>query len=304
MENDEEQVDGQLVARAILNGDPNAWDEFQEVFGDLISKMASDRARSTKLRAEFSPEDIVQGFVAERLLKQPEKMFGPVAKGQRPLTPRLLRSLANYCNSLQRRRKRLVQPKTDLESSPDERFVDEPALLPTEVVDQIRRRIREQQTANRNAFAESSRARIPQREILLLSERISFAGQIIESFCREDHSDQELHLVSEMVVVLYPLSDDESSTLIPMVNEPLSTVWQSLSVIFFAPPFLADGNAVADQIEVVRNTWDIWVRRARQRVIAHAGHLRSKEMFPHWPSRLTEVGKTVSNAEQGEPDSR
>jgi hypothetical protein len=139
---------------------------------------------------------------------------------------------------------------------------------------------------------------------LLLSERVAFAGQIIESFCREDHPDAELRRVSEMVVALYPLSEGEAAILIPMVNEPLSAVWQSLSVIFFAPPFQADGNAVADQIVVVRNTWDIWVRRARQRVIAHAGNLRSKELFPNWPSRLTEGGTAVSAVDQGETDPR
>ena len=71
MKSEQEQVEGQAVSRAILDGDARAWNQFQEAFGELIENAASGRAKSRKLRAEFSVEDVVHGFMADKLLDQP-----------------------------------------------------------------------------------------------------------------------------------------------------------------------------------------------------------------------------------------
>ena len=287
MDSNQEQTEGQRIAKAILASDANAWDDFQRVYGEVISRVASKRAKSIKLRSEFSAEDIVNGFMADKLLDRPERMFGPVANGQRPLTPRLLRSLVNYCNSLQRRLKNTVHSEASLELHSDERIDDDPDYHPHEVV---KNRIDTQQRVIREAFAVASRIRVPQREILLLSERIFVAEQIAVIYCNESLSSSELEKAKQLVSTLYPWSDDESATPIPMVNDPLSIVWEAISQIVFTHPFGADGTVIADRIIVPRNTWDIWVHRARQRVIASAGISKAKKLFPNWPQSLFELG--------------
>ncbi len=299
MDNNREQIEGQAVAKAILAGDANAWKDFQLLFGDAIARIASKRAKSPKLRSEFSGDDIVNGFMAEKLLDRPERMFGPAAKGQRPLAPRLLSSLGKYCNSLQRRRRRTVHSEMSLDLHPDERGDDNPDYNPQEAATLTKKRIEDQQRIIREAFSGPSRIRVPQREILLLSERILFAEQVAASYCRENQSSSERDAANQLVCTLYSWSDDESATLIPMINHPLSTIWHSISHDIFNPPFGVDSYMVADRIQVLRNTWDIWVRRARQRVIASAGVQKPKELFPHWPRRLFETKLAKTDADKG-----
>ena len=286
MDQDKEVTEGQTIAKAILDGEANAWELFQLCFGDAISRIASKRAKSFSLQAEFSAEDIIHGFIAEKLLMQPEKIFGPVASGDRPLTPRLLRSLVNYCNSLNRRRKSTVHSDKSLEKHRDKQSNEDPDYYPHETAVLIKKRVEDQQKLIREAFAVSSRIRVPQREILLLSERILFAEQFVLGYCNEHQSSIEWDAAKVSVATLYAWTDKEAATLIPMANDALSTIWETISRSLFTPPFGADGFAIAEIIQVPRNTWDIWVRRARQRLILHAGVQKSKGLFPNWPQRL------------------
>lgn len=300
MKENQEETEGQSIARSILAGEANAWNEFQLSFGQKISEFAVKRSKSVGLRSEYSAEDIINGFMVEQLLKQPEKMFGPVAKGQRPLTPRLLRSLTNFCNSLQRRRKGTVHIDMSREADLVDQANIDPDFYPHEVALLTKKRIDEQQRTIRETFSVPSRIRVPQREILLLSERVWFAEQIALSHCNEYHSTHEQDASKALVLRLYPWSKDESVTLIPMANETLSAIWEVLSPILFSPPFGVDGSEIAERIQVPRNTWDIWVRRARQRVIAFASVQKAKDLFPAWPQRLFEFDPEAIISKRGE----
>lgn len=290
MDKDKEVTEGQAIAKAILNGEANAWERFQLCFDDAISGFASKRAKSFSLQAEFSSEDIVNGFMTEKLLSQPEKMFGPVADGLRPLTPRLLRSLINYCNSLGRRRKRLVHSDTSIKMQVDEKSYRDPDYYPHETAELMKGRIETQLRLIRETFTLSSRIQNPQLEILLLSERIQFAEQSALAYCHEHQTSVEWNAARVLVATLHAWTDKEAATLIPEANIPLSIVWETISRVLFAPPFGTNGFAIAEIIQVPRNTWDMWVRRARQRLIAYAGVQKSKGLFPYWPEKLFESG--------------
>jgi len=72
---------------------------------------AGTHARYSRLRREFSagPNEVVQEFLVCKLFpaERARSLLGPVARGERPLRPRLLASLENHCIDLDRKGRRL-----------------------------------------------------------------------------------------------------------------------------------------------------------------------------------------------------
>jgi len=286
MKSDQEQNKGQTIARAILAGEVDAWKNFLADCEPAMHRLALKRSMSEKLSAEVSSDDIVNGFFTSQLLKSPERMFGPVADGLRPLMPRLLGSLHKYCNSLQRRRKRFVQWPESLDLPVDAKSHLETELLAADATETLVTALKEQQIAIREAFSRPSRRIRPLREILLLSERTLFATQIAESYCTEYQSTTEVEKSRQFVVRHYPWNDEEAATLIPTVQNSLASVWLAIENHVFERPFGADASAIADRLGIPRYLWDKWLQRARECVVGHIGDSKSRELFPNWPKTL------------------
>ena len=285
MQNKQEQVQGQTIAIAILAGKKSAWDEFHSLYGGMLLNFASRIADSCDLQSEFSAEDVVNDFLAEKVLNCPEKMFGKIARGEGCLKPRLLTSLRNYGRDLHRRSGG-VQSNTESQLIADTKTSQVTGDGLEEVTRQTRSLIDDQQQAIRSSFPTSSRIRGAPREILLLSERVLMAEKVAECFCRENASEDEKKQHLQMLVDFFPWENSEATTLIPERNEPLLNVWQYLAPQLFDPPFGVDGAIISTFLKMPRNTWYQWVKRARNRVIKHVGVSRCQELFPYWPKRL------------------
>lgn len=299
MNQTDDQVEGQSIARAILANAESAWDRFEAQYREMIVDAAEKRARSSKLRSEFDCDDIVQGFYSNQLLDRPVRMFGPVAEGQRPLTPRLLDSLKNYCNSLHRRRKRFEGLSTHQGDTIEDTGYISSKLDSEDASADLKFRFSEQLSVIRSTFAAPSRAVVPQREVLLLSERLILAETFATSHCRNDASADELAKVQDAVIALHPWSSEEASTSIPEVNEPLLIVWGLLVPEVFTVPFGADGYSIAECLRIHRNTWDKWVQRARECVVKFAGARKTEALFPYWPTRLFQTESSRSQPTEG-----
>ncbi len=299
MDQVDEQIEGQSIARAILASGEGAWARFDVQYREMIVDVSGKRARSSKLRSEFDCDDIVQGFYLSQLLDRPVRIFGPVAEGRRPLTPRLLDSLKNYCNSLHRRRKRFEGSSTPQADAIEDTGNISSKLDSEEAAADLTLRFSKQLSVIRLTFAVPSRAVVPQREVLLLSERLILAESFATSHCRNDASADELAKVQEAVIALHPWSSEEASTSIPEVNEPLSIVWELLVPEIFSVPFGADGYSIAECLRIPRNTWDKWVQRARERVVRFAGAGKAEALFPYWPARLFQTEPNRSQRPKG-----
>lgn len=293
MDRSQEENEGQAVAIAILAGDSNAWDDFQSRYGDALRRVAIRHSRSTSLQSVFSTEDIINGFLTAKLLARPEEMLAPISRGEGSLKPRLLASLENYCKDLHRRKKAL-QAELTPEIWADRKTMDNPEIFQHEIPEQIRKRIAEQQRAIRSTFQRKSRARVPQREVLLLQERIWIAEQFAASHCKDSDTMLEKDVFAREFASLYPWTDSEAVVPIPERSEPLSKVWQAITPALINPPFRAEALIVAEYLQIPRNTWTKWVGRARKRVVEHVGDHLGKELFPNWPDGLFLATKPIS----------
>src|SRR5262249_51399517 len=98
-----EPLEGQEIARDILDGVPGAWDRFHEAYGErLLARAIKLLAACPPLRQRHQAADLVQDFLIVKVLRRPQVMFQPVADGLQPLWPRLCRSLVNHANTLLR----------------------------------------------------------------------------------------------------------------------------------------------------------------------------------------------------------
>src|SRR5581483_2347482 len=102
-----EAVEGQILARAILDaldqGQPPDWNPFDRAYREPLLHQAAVRLPRLVLPGQ-TPEDVLHGFLCRQVYprKQACRMLGPTARGERPLRPRLLTSIANFCIDLAR----------------------------------------------------------------------------------------------------------------------------------------------------------------------------------------------------------
>ena len=293
MDNDQEKSEGRTIAKAILIGDVNAWGDFLFRYGSTLARVAEKHSRSASLQSFFSTEDIVNGFLTDKLVARPEVMLAPISRGEGSLKPRLLSSLKNYCKSLHRRKKS-VQAESTLDATVDKKTLNFPDIFQYEIPEQIQKQIAKQQAAIRSTFQEKSRVQVPQREVLLLQERIWLSEQFAAAYCKDSDTMLEKGLFAKQLSSLYPWTDSEASVPVPEKNEPLSKLWQALTSVLLEPPFRADAATVSEHLEIPPNTWTKWVGRARKRVIEHVGGDLGKKLFPNWPKRLFSANGSIA----------
>ncbi len=280
-----EAVEGQNIAIAILEGNADSgWDAFRKRYEtQLIRRAAGLLMRAPTLRSFGQAEDLVQGFLVDQIISRPDMMLGPAARGEKPLWPRLSRSLGNYC--IQTLRPLARHPTVVSEDA----IEAEAAADVGEVGDRdatwaiIERRVHERQAAIRHAFAEQASGMVPLLHLLLLSERLFLAHLIETSFAEADPPPSLEIPIPELVNRIAPWSDREQGQILPPRDIPLGEIWNTLT----RPTLRTDGDAIAQVLGVRRNTWDQRIHRARLRVLNHLGLEDCRGLFPHWPERLT-----------------
>ena len=96
-----DMVEGQDIALAILEGARDSgWEAFRERYETRLIRQAEGRSEAeSDVRSSCQAEDLVQGFLADRIMGRPRQMFGRSARGERPLWPRLSRSLRELLHS-------------------------------------------------------------------------------------------------------------------------------------------------------------------------------------------------------------
>ena len=287
-----EAVEGQNLAIAILQGDPNAaWEAFRKRYeSQLIRRAEGLLMRAPTLRAFGQAEDLVQGFLVDQVISRPDVMLGPAARGEKPLWPRLSRSLGNYCiqtlRPLARHPEVVSEDAIEVEAAADVGDVRDR----DEMWASIKRRVQERQAAIRDAFAEQESGMVPPLHLLLLSERL-FLAQLIETTFGEADPSPSLEIpVPELVNRIAPWSDQERGQIMPPRDIPLGEIWNTLT----RPTLRTDGDAIAQVLGVRRNTWDQRIHRARLRVLNHVGLEDCRRLFPHWPERL--AGKAARSS--------
>ena len=155
-----ETVEGQDVALLILGGEPApGWEAFRERYESQLIRQADGLLRRMPtLRSFDQAEDLVQGFLVERVMGRPEVMLGSTARGERPLWPRLSRSFSNYCMQLLRR---LVRHPRLVSDDAIEAHAITYSVEPgehDETWTSIVQRVRERQEAIRKALGEQERS--------------------------------------------------------------------------------------------------------------------------------------------------
>ena len=68
MDRSEEEIEGQAIAKAILAGNANAWNDLQSRYGGVLRRVAIRYSSSTALQSIFSTEDIINGFLTDRVI--------------------------------------------------------------------------------------------------------------------------------------------------------------------------------------------------------------------------------------------
>jgi DNA-directed RNA polymerase specialized sigma24 family protein len=291
-----ETVEGQDIALAILEGEADpGWEAFRRRYeAQLIRRAEGILRRTPTLRSFGQAEDLVQEFLVEQVISHPQAMLGPVARGEKPLWPRLSRSLGNYCiqslRHLARHPQLVHQDAIEVEDAADAGDVEDR----TETRIRIDRRVDGRQDAIRRAFTDQGPGGVPLVHLLLLSERLLLAQLIETTFSETDSRPSPEVPIPELVGQVAPWSEEEQTHRLPPKEISLGNVWDSLT----RPMLRTDGDAIAQVLGVRRNTWDQWIHRARLRVLSHLGLEDCRRLFPHWPERLT--GKTARpSGEQG-----
>ncbi len=289
-------VEGQDIALAVLG---EAWDSGLQALRDryesLLIRQAERLLRDKPtLRSSGQAEDLVQGFLADRVISRPREMLGPTARGERPLWPRLSLSFRHYCiqilRGLRRQPKLISQDEIEAVQAADVGEVEEPGKVRAT----INRRIQERQDAIRQVFRAQAPGSVPLGHLLLLSERL-YLAQLLKMALEDADPRYSEVPIAEQLSRIAPWSEEEQSQALPPQSIPLGVIWRSLT----SPTLRPDGNSIAQVLGTRRNTWDRWMYRARSRVKSSLGSETCRRLFPHWPERLTAEVSGPSGQEGG-----
>jgi hypothetical protein len=165
---------------------------------------------------------------------------------------------------------------------------------PGEVWVSITRRIQERQDTIRQVFRAQAPGSLPLGHLLLLSERL-YLAQLMKTTLGEDSPRYSGVPMAEHLSRVAPWSEEEQSQALPPQSIPLGVIWRSLT----SPTLRTDGNSIAQVLGTRRNTWDRWMSRARSRVKSSLGSETCRQLFPHWPERLTAEAHGPSGQQGG-----
>jgi DNA-directed RNA polymerase specialized sigma24 family protein len=281
-----EVVEGQAVARLVLDaldrGETPDWNAVQLPYGEPLLRQAAARIRRRDLGRHFSAEDLLNDFLACRVYppRRARALFGPSARGERPLRPRLLTSLANHCADMARAAgagRAWGECEDRLANSAAPATPTLPAF--EEVAELLRRRM----AAIRKACPLRRRPHgAAYREALLLRLRLDLAGGF---------DGVELHASTDGRTVVLDLALLEELTAwtaeegaMPLVEggAPLDQLWRQVRAVV-----VADRNRqvtvdqLAQLIPTSRDGWNQWVSRGRRRLKSLLGS-EYGELFALW----------------------
>jgi hypothetical protein len=144
-------------------------------------------------------------------------------------------------------------------------------------------RVAQQIEAMRVALQDGSAGQVPYLHVLLLSERLTLSELVGRTL---GETLPEAGAVTDLVERLSPWSPCEREQPLRYNNALLGAVWEALRDQVSRPPYRADANDIASQLNCTRDDWYQWCARARRRVIACIGAERCQALFPLWPDRL------------------
>lgn len=286
-----ETVEGQELAQQIL-ADPggSAWTEFHFRYEPiLLARARSLWSANAFLRADGTPEDLVQQFLAEQVIP-PERqpiMFGPSALGRRHLRPWMLACLKNFSVS---RTRRLAVRSQLLPARGGDDLIDAGTSGPPAAEEygtareRVERHVAAQLAAIREAFARRQETPTPFLHLLLLRERLDLLVPIAASVAGADRCWPEGWTPDGEAEQLAPWTRKEESRPLPTRLRLLGDVWSVLAKDRSPYRLPVEAVEIADALGVSTNHWFVWCRRARRTVRDHHGPDATRVLFPHWPN--------------------
>jgi hypothetical protein len=276
MSDQTEVVEGQALARAVLEAldqerTPD-WDALDRAYREPLLRVAAARLRRLGLHRHSTPEDVLHGFLAQRVYppRRAREMFAPSAGGARPLRSRLMASLGNYCTDLTRspaaRRER---------GAPDDLLAHTPARPddPLPAYEEVERLLGRQMRAIREGCPPRRRQHgAPYREALLLRLRLDWAGAFDGVELRSEAAGRPVSLTLALLEELTVWTDDERGAPLVEGGITLGQLWQQAREVVRASP----GRPVSVErlvplIPVSPDVWNQWISRGRRRVQSGLG---------------------------------
>jgi hypothetical protein len=195
-------------------------------------------------------------------------MFGPTARGERPLRSRLHTSIGNYCVDLVRGMRR-ERPHQDSSTA----LANAPApedRLPT--YQQIQSTLGRQMAAVRQACPLRQRPDgAAYREALLLRLRLDWAGAF-DGTILPSETGGEKWLTLELLETVMVWTEEERAMPLVEIGPPLEQLWQQVRTLLLAAPRRElTWRQFVPLIPTIRVTWNQWISRGRRNLSDHLG---------------------------------
>ena len=168
-------------------------------------------------------------------------MFGAVSRGDKPLWPRLSRSLQNFCNSLARAGSPLdtsltsliesgFHPSDDRGSGDDDSRERTEAKARTDIHDALHETQSHLDSIRRALPADTNPSRVPYLHLVLLKARLALLSKIGREHLLEDGISLPADLSPKMEAEgLYMWKDPENRQPLPNKNRQLLELWEELA---------------------------------------------------------------------------
>lgn len=277
------------------------WNRFWQTYGGRLDRASDkpygllDEARRF-LQGNDGAEDLVQQFLLKKVMPNPDRVFGAVSRGEKPLWPLLRRSLINFAMSAGRRKQwrllsleNLLQMTGDEPCAPREPEPHDPKdeVPPEEVLAQRLECIRA-------AFRGPSDLLYH----LLLKEQLVLLERIGQHHCQEGGvlppntlPADTVRMLIEMVEHLscwrvWPELEQRAGPL----DRSLAEIWSELTKGVRPPRFEVPSNVVEVVLGLNARTWNTYVWRARRLVVWRHRVETVKPLFPYWPPGVFSQG--------------
>ena len=260
--------EGQQIALSILAAEPGAWDRFYSTYDASLRRRAEGLRRSLpSLRNRYEASDLTQDFLQKKVLPPSkwDRMFRPVAAGEKPLWPLLAASLRNHCLALNRR---LANRGREGTLPPDPVDPTPPTPSPQGFASRVLCFLQ----AIRQALSSPPPGTVAFGHLLLLSVRLELFPLVAGMLRCDDGTMPEGDPVPLAVEQLSPWTPaEEQQQLLP--DSPLTLVqtWQGAVALAQVPFFKVSNAQLAGILGIPVNTLNQYRKRARLKMLAFHG---------------------------------
>jgi DNA-directed RNA polymerase specialized sigma24 family protein len=285
-----EDVEGQAIARAVLDAldrdQAPDWEALDRAYHGQLLSQARACVRRRGLQGQLTEEDLLHDFLVKRVYppKRARQMFGPTARGDRPLCPRLLASLGNHCVDLARTLGRRPDRGGQPEAAANQAAPEEAPLPPFEdLVDLLHR----QNAAVRAACGLRRRPHgAAYREALLVRLRLDWAGAFDGVELQSQETGRPVLLTLPLLEELTSWTDQERAVLLVEGGAALEQLWERLrELLLQTPGRVVSTERLAALVPVSADLWDQWVSRGRRRLRTSLGDEEYGQVFAMWDNR-------------------